>query len=374
MSGDSTRCVKAVAAENVPGSPMQRGPVFAAPYQLSADEGTESDTYARASNPGWRDLESALATLEGAAGALVVGSGMSAVTVVLRSLLTAGDTVVVPSDGYYQVRAYARERLEPMGITVHELRTADMAGEAAAALLASAEGTTVVVAETPANPSLDVVDLRTVSEQCANAGAVLVVDNTTATPLGQQPLELGADVVVASGTKTLSGHSDLLMGYIAASDADFLAGMERERALSGTVLGPFETWLAHRSLGTAGLRFERQCANALALAALLESHPAAHRVRYPGLPEDPAHAVAAGQMRRFGGLVSFEVDSAEQFHRLVAGSELLVPATSFGGIHTSADRRARWGDPVPDGFVRISCGIEDTEDLVADLEQALSAL
>lgn len=212
MSGDSTRCVKAVAAENVPGSPMQRGPVFAAPYQLSADEGTESDTYARASNPGWRDLESALATLEGAAGALVVGSGMSAVTVVLRSLLTAGDTVVVPSDGYYQVRAYARERLEPMGITVHELRTADMAGEAAAALLASAEGTTVVVAETPANPSLDVVDLRAVSEQCANAGAVLVVDNTTATPLGQQPLELGADVVVASGTKTLSGHSDLLMG------------------------------------------------------------------------------------------------------------------------------------------------------------------
>ncbi len=150
--------------------------------------------------------------------------------------------------------------------------------------------------------------------------------------------------------------------------------MERERALSGTVLGPFETWLAHRSLGTAGLRFERQCANALALAALLESHPAAHRVRYPGLPGDPAHAVAAGQMRRFGGLVSFEVDSAEQFHRLVAGSELLVPATSFGGIHTTADRRARWGDPVPDGFVRISCGIEDTEDLVADLEQALSAL
>ncbi|MFC9549233.1 cystathionine gamma-lyase [Rhodococcus sp. NPDC056960] len=374
MSGDSTRCVKAVAAEKIPGSPMQRGPVFAAPYQLSADEGTESDTYARASNPGWRDLEAALATLEGAAGALVVGSGMSAVTVVLRSLLTAGDTVIVPSDGYYQVRAYARERLEPMGITVHELKTADMAGETAAALLAAAEGTTVVVAETPSNPSLDVVDLRAVSEQCANAGAVLVVDNTTATPLGQQPLALGADVVVASGTKALSGHSDLLMGYIAASDADFLAGMERERALSGTVLGPFETWLAHRSLGTAGLRFERQCANALALAGLFDSHPAAHRVRYPGLPGDPAHGVAAGQMRRFGGLVSFELDSAEQFHRLVAGSELLVPATSFGGIHTSADRRARWGDPVPDGFVRISCGIEDTEDLVADLEQALSAL
>ncbi|WP_072687518.1 cystathionine gamma-lyase [Rhodococcus marinonascens] len=374
MNGDSTRCVRAVAAEKIPGSPMQRGPVFAAPYQLSAEEGTETDTYARASNPGWRDLESALASLEGASGALAVGSGMSAVTVALRSLLTAGDTVVVPSDGYYQVRAYARERLEPMGITVHELKTTEMASEVAAGLLATAAGTTVVVAETPANPSLDVVDLRAVSERCRSVGAVLVVDNTTATPLGQQPLELGADVVVASGTKTLSGHSDLLMGYIAASDADLLARMGRERALSGTVLGPFETWLAHRSLGTAGLRFERQCANALALAALLESHPAAEHVRYPGLPGDPAHDVASAQMRSFGGLVSFEFGSADRFHRFVAGSELLVSATSFGGIHTTADRRARWGDPVPDGFVRISCGIEDTDDLIVDVERALSAL
>ncbi|MCQ4119278.1 cystathionine gamma-lyase [Rhodococcus tibetensis] len=374
MSGDSTRCVKAVAGESVPGSPMQRGPVFAAPYQLSAEEGTETDTYARASNPGWRDLESALATLEGASGALVVGSGMSAVTVALRTLLTAGDTVIVPADGYYQVRAYARERLEPMGITVHEVTTSDMASESTATLLASAEGTTVVVAETPANPSLDVVDLRVLSQRCRDAGAVLVVDNTTATPLGQQPLQLGADVVVASGTKVLSGHSDLLMGYVAVSDAEFLAGMERERALSGTVLGPFETWLAHRSLGTAGLRFERQCANAQAVAGMLAAHPSAHAVRYPGLAGDPSHTVASEQMRRFGGLVSFELGSAEQFHRFVAGSELLVSATSFGGIHTTVDRRARWGDPVPDGFARLSCGIEDTDDLLADLEQALSAL
>lgn len=353
---------------------MQRGPIPAAPYQLSADEGSEADTYARASNPGWRDLESALANLEGATGALVVGSGMSAITVALRALLTAGDTVVVPADGYYQVRAYARERLETMGVTVHEMKTSDMAGGDAVALLASAQGTTVMVAETPANPSLDVVDLRAVAERCHEAGALLMVDNTTATPLGQQPLELGADVVVASGTKTLSGHSDLLMGYVAASDPDVLAGIERERTLSGSVLGPFETWLAHRSLGTAGLRFERQCANASVVARLLVDHPAVRGVRYPGLQGDPSYPVASVQMHRFGGLVGFELESAEQFHRFVAAGELLASATSFGGIHTTADRRARWGDDVAPGFTRLSCGIEDTDDLVADVEQALSAM
>src|SRR5574340_1290855 len=254
MPGDSTRCVKAVAAEYEPGAPMQVGPTFAAPYQLGGEEGSESDTYARASNPGWRALESALAQLEGASGALVVGSGMSAVTVALRAMLRGGDTVVVPSDGYYQVRAYARERLEPLGVTVHECSTSALGDGSLRAVVGSAsDRATVVVAETPSNPLLDVVDLRKLSMFCRSAGATLVVDNTTAPPLGQQPLALGADVVVASGTKTLSGHSDLLMGYIATADEHLLAAVERERMLSGTVLGPFETWLAHRSLGSAGL-------------------------------------------------------------------------------------------------------------------------
>lgn len=372
--GDSTRCVKAVAAPHAPGKPMQRGPVPAAPYQLSPDEGSESDTYARASNPGWRELEAALAELEGATGALLVGSGMSAITVTLRTLLATGGTVIVPSDGYYQVRAYAREMLEPFGVTVHEFATADMLSPSAETAIAGAKCPVVVVAETPANPSLDVVDLRALSDLCTRSEALLIVDNTTATPLGQQPLALGADVVVASGTKALSGHSDLLMGYIALSDATLLGRMGRERLFSGTVLGPFETWLAHRSLGTAGLRFERQCANALAVAQMLSAHPKARRVRYPGLEADPSYAVASQQMRRFGGLVTFELDSAAEFHRLVEIAELPIAATSFGGIHTTVDRRARWGDPVPEGFVRLSCGIEDTDDLVSDLEAALGAL
>jgi cystathionine gamma-lyase len=353
---------------------MQLGPVFAAPYQLSEVEGSESDTYARASNPGWRGLEAALGTLEGADHTVVTGSGMSAVTVTLRSLLQAGDTVVVPSDGHYQVRRYAQEALALLGIGVREVSTTGMGDPSFADLLSGLPGRVVVVAETPSNPLLDVVDLRALSRLCHRVGAILVVDNTTPTPLGQRPLELGADVVVASGTKALSGHSDLLMGYIATSDADIAAKVERERLLSGTVLGPFETWLAHRSLGTAGLRFGRHCDNAQALADMLSGHPAVASVRYPGLRTDPSHAIASEQMHRFGGLVSIELESAAAFHSFVAVSELVTSATSFGGIHTTADRRARWGDQVSEGFVRISCGIEDTVDLLADVERALGGL
>lgn len=298
MTGDSTRCVKAVAHEGVPGSPLQAGPVFAAPYLLGEDERDDVDTYARASNPGWRALESALADLEHASAARVVGSGMSAITVALRSLVAPGGTVVVPSDGYYQVRTYAQEFLAPHGVKVVEMSVAEFGDGTLTDVLVTAPDNSVVLVETPSNPGLDTVDLRAIATACHVSDALLLVDNTTATPLGQLPLDLGADVVVASGTKSLSGHSDLLFGYIAVADPELLPAIDRERLLSGTVLGPFETWLAHRSLGTAGLRFERQCANALAVAGMLLEHAAVTDVRYPGLAGDPAHAVAAGQMSR----------------------------------------------------------------------------
>lgn len=371
MTGDSTRCVKAVAHEGVPGSPLQAGPVFAAPYLLGEDERDDVDTYARASNPGWRALESALADLEHASAARVVGSGMSAITVALRSLVAPGGTVVVPSDGYYQVRAYAQEFLAPHGVKVVEMSVAEFGDGTLTDVLVTAPDTSAVLVETPSNPGLDTVDLRAIATACHVSDALLLVDNTTATPLGQLPLDLGADVVVASGTKSLSGHSDLLFGYIAVADPELLPAIDRERLLSGTVLGPFETWLAHRSLGTAGLRFERQCANALAVAGMLLEHPAVTDVRYPGLAGDPAHAVAAGQMSRFGPLVTFRLPGRDEVHRFVRAATLVAPATSFGGIHTTADRRARWGDAVPEGFVRLSCGIEDTADLLADLDAAL---
>lgn len=359
--GDSTRSLKAVNSQAVSGQPVAPQAVLATTYHLSGDESAALDDYGRASNPTWRQLESALAELEGAAGAVVFGSGMAAVSAVLKALATPGTTVVVPADGYYQVRRYAAEDLA--GVTVIEASSSRIYDAAAEADL--------VLAETPTNPALDVVDLHRLATICHGRGARLVVDNTAATPLGQQPLSLGADAVVASATKSLSGHSDLLAGYIATNRPELLAAAERQRLLAGAVLGGFEAWLLLRSLETAGLRFERQCQNARAVATMLARHPAVRAVRYPGLAQDPAHPVAMAQMRRFGGLLSVELADAAAVHALVDASELLIAATSFGGLHTSVDRRARWGDAVADGFARISLGIEDTEDLVADIERAL---
>ena len=362
--GDSTRSVKAVGSEPVPGSPVAPPPVPASTFHLSPDESESLDSYGRYSNPTWRKLESALAELEGAAAALTFGSGMAAITSVLRVLAKPGQKLVVPADGYNQVRRYAREYLAPQGVNVVEVVCSEMC--------AAASDADVVLAETPANPGLDVVDLHRLAMDCRRRGSTLVVDNTTATPLGQQPLSLGADVVVASATKALSGHSDVIAGYVASSHPELMAAVEQDRLLAGPILGAFEAWLVLRSLGSAGLRFERQCQSAQALAVMLRSHPAVRSVRYPGLPDDPSHQIAALQMKRFGGLVAIELENAQAVHDLVDRSELLIASTSFGGIHSSVDRRARWGDRVGDGFARISLGIEDTDDLIGDFEQALS--
>lgn len=362
--GDSTRSVNIVGAHAVPGDPIGPTPVPASAYHLTSDESAELDTYGRVSNPTWRQLESALADLEGASRALVFASGMGAITSVLRVLARPGATLVVPADGYYQVRRYAAEYLGAQGIDVVEATAAQMCEAAGRA--------DVVLAETPVNPTLDVVDLHRLATICRARGTTLVVDNTAATPLGLQPLSLGADLVVASATKALSGHSDLLAGYVAGCNEELMDRVQRDRLLAGPVLGAFEAWLALRSLGTAGLRIERQCRNAAAVALMLRGHPAVRSVRYPGLPGDPSHAVASEQMKRFGGLVAVELADAAAVHALVQRSSLLVAATSFGGIHTCVDRRARWGDPVGDGFARLSLGIEDTDDIVADIEAALA--
>lgn len=364
--GDSTRTVKAVDSEAVAGQPVPHIPVPASAFHLSADEGSEAHVYGRYSNPVWIHLEAALAQLEEATSALVFGSGMAAITAALRVLARPGSVLVVPADGYYQVRRWAQESLAALGVTVHEAGAAEMYDAAAEA--------DVVLAETPTNPALDVVDLHRLAVICRRRGARLLVDNTTATPLGQQPLSMGADLVVASATKALAGHSDLIAGYVAGSQPELMAAIERERLLAGPIAGALESWLLLRSIGSLGLRFDRQCQNALALATALHGHPAVRSVRYPGLPDDPAHPVAVTQMRRFGGLLSIELSDAEAVHTLVGRSELLVAATSFGGLHTSVDRRARWGDSVPDGFARISAGIEDTDDLVADVLAALGSL
>jgi cystathionine gamma-lyase len=204
------------------------------------------------------------------------------------------------------------------------------------------------------------------------AGALVAVDNTAATPLGQTPLALGADFSVASGTKALSGHSDVLLGYVCAA-AGRLDDVRTWRGEAGAIPGGFEAWLAHRSLATLDLRLARQTANAEAIAAALVNRPDVTSVRFPGLAADPAFAIASAQMRRIPGIVTFTLASADHVARFLHASRLVNAATSFGGVHTTADRRAQWGDPVHEGLVRLSCGIEDAADLLTDLANALDA-
>jgi len=359
--GDGTRCVRAGVPEPVPGEPFLPGPVFAAPYHLDPELGpaAAANGYGRTDNPTWRALESAIGYLEGGE-CVVFGSGMAAVSAALLTLLRPGDTLMLPADGYYKTRAFAAAALP--GVTIREVPTAGP--------YPSMDGVRLVLLETPANPGLDVCDIAALAEAAHAAGALVAVDSTTATPLGQQPLALGADLVVASGTKALTGHSDVLLGYTVAA-AELTARLRAWRDSAGAVPGPFEAWLAHRSLSTLDLRLARQSANAAAVAALLAGRPEVSSVRWPGLPSDPAYPVASRQMRRIPGIVTFTLPDAAHVTRLLRASTLVSAATSFGGTHSTADRRAQWGDPVPEGLVRLSCGIEDTEDLVADLTLAL---
>jgi cystathionine gamma-lyase len=336
------------------GEPFLPGPVFAAPFHLSGDPAGSEFTYGRYDNPTWRAYEEAVGKLEGG-DALVFGSGMGAVATLLMALLEPGDPIVLPSDAYYNVRELAHDLLP---YEVREVPTDT------GAVVAAAPGATLVWIETPSNPGLDVVDIRAVADAC---DGTLVVDNTLATPLGQRPLDLGADLVVASATKAMSGHSDLLLGYVAGADVE---AVRAARGKLGTIAGPFEVWLAHRSLATLDVRLERMCANALGLAELIGEHVP---VRYPGLPSDPAHEVANRQMTRFGPVIGFTMPDAAAADEFLAASELVIEATSFGGAHTTAERRARWGgDDVPEGWIRLSAGLEDPAELARDVESALA--
>jgi cystathionine gamma-lyase len=293
---------------------------------------------------------------------------MAAASAVLLPLLRSGDAIVVPADGYPAVRTLATGQLAECGVEVRPVGAAEEPDDGVL------RGAKLVWLETPSNPGLEAVDVAAVARRAHAAGALVAVDNTLATPLGQLPLDLGADFSVASDSKHLTGHADLILGHVAVRDPAHAEALAAWRTQSGAVPGPFETWLAHRSLATLELRLERQCATALALAERLLFRPDVASVRYPGLPGDPAHAVARRQMRRFGTVVSFTLDGRDRAERFLAACGLVAQATSFGSVHSSAERRGRWGaDDVPDGFIRFSVGCETTEDLLADVEQALDA-
>ncbi|MFC9249354.1 cystathionine gamma-lyase [Streptomyces sp. NPDC057136] len=365
--GDGTRAVRAGLPEPAQYEPTLPGPVFAAHFHLSG-EPVGPYTYGRDTNPTWTHLERAISELEAPGEPVettVFASGMAAVTAVLLSQTRTGDTVVLPDDGY-QALPLVREQLEAYGV---EVRTAPTGGDAQLALL---EGAKLLWIETPSNPGLDVCDVRRLVEAAHLAGALVAVDNTLATPIGQRPLELGADFSVASDTKGMTGHGDILLGHVTCRDPALTAGVRRWRKVVGAIPGPMEAWLAHRSLSTLQLRIDRQCATALTLAEALGKRAEVSALRYPGLPTDPSYPNAVRQMRRFGSVVSFVLADRETAERFLAGLRLVDDATSFGGVRSTAERRARWGgDAVPEGFIRFSVGAEDPEDLLADVERAL---
>jgi len=290
---------------------------------------------------------------------------MAAVAAVFGVTLRPGDVIVMPSDSYYTARLLADGFFAEVGVQV---RKAPTAGRALAQHL---EGAKLLWLESPSNPGLDVCDIAALAEEAHRREILVAVDNTTPTVLGQSPLLLGADFSVASDSKALTGHSDLILGHVAARDSIWADKLLSWRTQMGSAPGPMEVWLAHRSLATLELRLERQCRNAQMIAEYLVSHSKVKETRYPGLPNDPSHEVAARQMRFYGPIVSFVLADREQAEQFLQACSLVIEATSFGGVHTTAERRARWkGDVIPDGFVRLSVGCEDGEELIADIAQA----
>ncbi|MFJ1649771.1 cystathionine gamma-lyase [Streptomyces sp. NPDC088258] len=365
--GDGTRAVRAGLPDPVKYEPTLPGPVFAAHFHLPG-EPTGPYTYGRDENPTWTHLERAISELEApgeSVETVTFASGMAAISAVLFSQLKAGEAVVLPDDGY-QALPLLRERLEAYGV---EVRTAPTGGDAQLEALAGAR---LLWIETPSNPGLDVCDVRRLVREARAAGALVAVDNTLATPLGQRPLELGADFSVASDTKGMTGHGDILLGHVTSGDPRLAADVRRWRKVVGAIPGPMEAWLAHRSLATLQLRVDRQCATALELAKALEGRDEVSGLRHPGLPGDPSYPIASLQMRRFGSVVSFVLPDRARAERFLDELRLVDDATSFGGVRSTAERRGRWGgDAVPEGFIRFSVGAEDPEDLIADVLRAL---
>jgi cystathionine gamma-lyase len=361
--GDGTRVVRAGLPGAEQGTPFLPGPAFAAPFHLMGDVDTAPWVYTRYGNPTWANYEAALAELEGGE-VVLFASGMAAAAALLLTGLGPGSAVAMDRDCYHAVRHLAGTHLEPRGVEVRLAHHAELQD--------AVQGAAVLWLESPSNPKLEVYDIGALADTARTAGALTVVDNTTAGPLNQKVLSLGADFALTSATKHLSGHADVMLGYVATRDGERAAALREWRRVAGAIAGPFETWLAHRSLPTVALRMERASANALALAELLSGREDVTGVRYPGLPGDVAHEIARRQMSGFGSVIAFDLGSRERAEGFLAAAELVTESTSFGGVHTTAERRLRWGgDDVPEGFIRLSAGCEETADLLADVERAL---
>ena len=363
----ATETVHAGAPAAKQGQAFNQGPVFASTFHLSGEVDDNVHQYARFHNPTWDALEQAIGALEQGR-AIIFPSGMAAAAAVMTALVEAGDTIVLPTDGYYPSVAYAELFLQKFGVTVKRVATVEL-------LQQDFTGVKLVFIESPSNPLLDVVDIQKLADKVHACGGILAIDNTTATPLGQKPLLLGADIVMCSDTKALNGHSDVVFGHVATNSDALFEAMQLWRKLSGNIPGPMETWLVHRGLGSLDMRLERMTNNAMAIAEFLTQQPHVKAIRYPGLPNDPSHAIAKQQMHHFGFIISFDLGSQTMADKFLANTQLIYQATSFGGMHTMAERRARWGtDDVSQGLIRLSVGCENKQDLLQDIQQALSSL
>jgi cystathionine gamma-synthase len=331
--------------------------------------------YARVANPTRTALQLCLASLESAEHGLAFSSGLGAVTTIMH-LLSPGDRVVAVNDVYGGVYRMFSQVYEPKGYEFAWVPATEIGAGLADQL---DERTRIVWLETPTNPLLNVIDIRAAADAAHAAGAMVVVDNTFATPYLQRPLELGADIVVHSTTKYLGGHSDVVGGFAATNDPTVAERLQFLQKSLGAVPGPFDCWLVLRGIKTLAVRMRQHCENAHVIALWLSRHRGVEQVLYPGLPTHPGHEIAARQMRDFGGMISFLVESEEEATEFVASTKLFKLAESLGGVESLIEHPARMTHAstadapfaAPRNLVRLSVGLESAEDLLADLEVAL---
>jgi cystathionine gamma-synthase len=326
--------------------------------------------YGRYGNESWSALEEAISSLEGGQ-TLIYSSGMAAISSVF-SLLPHGAVLTASHHGYQGTTVMLKQMHESGRLTVRFVDLADTD-----ATLAQIPGTQMLYLESPINPGIEVVDLPKLIAAAKAAGCGVAVDNTLASPMVQNPLAMGADVVIHSVTKYLSGHSDLLLGSTSTKDPALNARLEQARRYGGAIAGPFEAWLALRGIRTFSLRMKKSQENAMDLANRLVKHPAISRVRYPGLATDPYHERAKSFMKGFGAVISFEVKaSVEQIDLMCNSAKLITNATSLGGVESLWERRRRWkteSETIPENLIRFSVGIENADDLWADIQSAMAA-
>jgi cystathionine gamma-synthase len=353
------------------GEPLNYPVVLASNFQAGSTAapgtGQDSRAYSRTdATPGWEALEAAVGQVEGGH-AVAFPSGMAAIAAVL-DLVPAGGRILAPADCYFGVGELLADAAQHGRWAVDRIDLTDTAAVQGA--VADAD---LLWLETPSNPLLEVADLPALCAAGRRAGAIVGVDNTFATPLLQQPLALGADLVVHSATKFIGGHSDLLSGIAIARDQALAGRLCHRRGLTGATPGALEAFLALRGLRTLALRLDRGQANAAELARRLDEHPAVSRVRYPGLPGDPGHRTAAAQMTGFGAVLAFEVADALTADRLCRAVRVIVHATSLGGVESTIERRSKLPgqEHLPPGLLRLSVGCEHIDDLWNDLSTAL---